>query len=442
MKLETLATGRTVLLGFGREGRSLERALRSRYPDARVGVLCDRIPDPPPVRWPLFGDVAEAIGWRPDRILRSPGVPFGHPSIVDALARGIPVTCTTSCWFAERPDARVIGVTGSKGKSTTAALIAHLLTACGHRVELGGNIGVAMLDLLEATPDWFVVELSSYQLADLQGRIALGAFTRLFPEHQDWHGGVEAYYRDKLRLVDLLEGRPLWFNARDPVLTRRLQGLASARPVNAPESDYRVDADGIRRRGERIVSAARFPLAGRHNLDNAALALALAESIAGWRPELCGALPAFRPLRHRLERLKVPGPVAWINDSISTTPYATLAALQACGPDPVLIVGGMERGADWSEVADYCRAHPLPALVALPDNGASIADRLVAAGGVAEQRVVCVDDIEAAADAALRWRGGRGSVLLSPGAPSFPHFRDFEERGDRFAAAVGRATGA
>ena len=438
MKLEALARGKTLLLGFGREGRSLERAVLARHPDADVAVLCDRAPEPAPSRWRMLKDGEEALSWRPDRILRSPGVPLRHASVADGLKRGVPVTCTTSCWFAERPDARVIGVTGSKGKSTTATLIEHLLSAEGRRVRLGGNIGVAMLDLLDEAADWFVVELSSYQLADLTGRVEIGVFTRLFPEHQDWHGGVEQYYRDKLRLLERLGDRPLWFNARDAELAQRFGGMASARAVNATGSDYRVETDGVHRRGVRVLGAEEFTLSGRHNLDNAALALAVVESIAGWRASRVEALADIRPLPHRLERLPVPGEIEWINDSISTTPYATLAALEACRTPPVLIVGGLERGADWSQVAAYCRRRPLDALVALPDNGPSIAERLIAAGAVPEPLVSRVETMEQAVSEAQLRRGGRGIVLLSPGAPSFPRFRDFEERGRRFAEAVRR----
>jgi len=437
MRLAVLASGRTLLVGFGREGRSLERALSARHPAATVGVLCDSEPEPRPRHWRLYNDAGDAMAGGPDRVLRSPGVPLDHPVVTEAVKRGIPVACTSSVWFAERPDARVVGVTGSKGKSTTAALIAHLLEATGLRAELGGNIGRPMLDLLAADPDWFVVELSSYQLADLSGRVTVGAITRLFPEHQDWHGGVEPYYAAKLRLLDCLEGRPLWFNGADPVLAERLRGVVGARPVNVPEARYAADADGIRRGGERVVQARGFPLPGRHNLDNAALALAVVESIGG-RRAAASALASFRPLAHRLERLDAPGPIAWINDSISTPPYATLAALEACGPRPVLIVGGLERGTDWTGVAAWCRRHPLRALIALPDNGPAIADALVEQGAVTRDRVARVEDLDSAVAAAAARCPSAGTVLLSPGAPSFPRFRDFEERGRRFAEAVRR----
>lgn len=441
MRLADLRRGRTLVLGFGREGRSLERALRAHVPEADVHVLCDAEPAVKPAHWPLLADADAARRLEPARVLRSPGVPLDHPALVALRAPHRPVTCITSLWFGERPDARVVAVTGSKGKSTTAALIAHLLDGAGCRTVLGGNIGVPMLELLDADAAWFVVELSSYQLADLCGHATVGAFTRLFPEHQDWHGSVEAYYAAKLRLVDRLAGRPLWFNGADPVLGDALAGVAGARPVNVAGAPRVVDG-ALWRLGERVLTAPDWSLPGTHNLDNAALALAVAESIVGRIDDAGGSLASFRPLPHRMQ--PVPGPVRvrWINDSISTSPHATLAALRACAGRPVLIVGGLERGGDWQEVAAHVREQGLSGVVALPDNGAAIADVLGPAAALPEERVRVVGTIEEAVDAAASFCPDGEAVLLSPGAPSFPHFSDFEDRGRRFAAAVDRLGGA
>jgi UDP-N-acetylmuramoylalanine--D-glutamate ligase len=330
-----------------------------------------------------------------------------------------------------------VAITGSKGKSTTAALTAHLLASAGHRVALGGNIGVPMLDLIARDAEWFVVELSSYQLADLQGHATLGGFTRLFPEHQDWHGGVDAYYAAKLRLVELLDGRPLWFNAADPVLADAVAGVPGARPVNVPGTLRTVEGS-LWRGDERVLTASDWTLTGAHNLDNAALALALAEAAGGRLADPAAALAAFTPLPHRLQPVAGPAGARWINDSISTSPQATLAALRSCAGRPVLIVGGLERGSDWRDVIELAGRRGLSGLVALPDNGARIAREFEAAGAIERRRVRCVDTMEAAVAAAHALCPDGETVLLSPGAPSFPGFRDFEERGRCFAAAAAR----
>lgn len=438
MKFEALRTGRTLLLGFGREGRAFERAVARRVPEARIDVLCDRRPEIEPRNWPLSVGLPDSVSVAPDRVLRSPGVPVDLPALVRWRASGIPVTCISSLWFGERPEARVIAVTGSKGKSTTAALIAHLIAADGKSVALGGNIGVPMLDLLDERPDWFVIELSSYQLADLQGHATAAVITRLFPEHQDWHGGVANYYAAKLRIANLVDGGPIWINGADPILSEAVAGLPNVRAVNVSESGIRASDDGIRYRDRLLMEASDSPLVGRHNLDNLALALGVVESIDGKLDSARERLASFRPLPHRLEPVPGPAGTIWINDSIATTPYATLAALQASPPNPVLIVGGLERGADWGMVADYCRAKALAGVIGLPDNGPSICSALVAGGSLDSARTVIAASMPEAVSLARGMCAEGGCVLLSPGAPSFPHFRDFEHRGEAFVEAVGK----
>lgn len=452
MRLRDLQNGLTVLLGFGREGRSLESALLKRYPASRVQVVCDRPPDSPPRAWPLHcGDPAD-LPETPDRVLRSPGFPVDHLQLVRWRAAGIPVTCISSLWFAEHPDARVVAVTGSKGKSTTASLIAHLLSATGARVALAGNIGVPLLDLPERPYDWYVLELSSYQLADLVGHATIGVITRLFPEHQDWHGGAQAYFRAKLRVLDLLAGNPVLINAADPVLLDAVAGYANVHAnvhaVNAANGSgaaFRVEphssGTGVWRGAELLVPAGTSPLPGRHNLDNLALALAVVESVAGSCTRALDSLPAFHPLPHRLQPIPGPGAGGWINDSISTTPFATLAALEACPAPPVLICGGLERGADWRPLAEYCVARPLAGLVTLPDNGPAIASLLLAAGAAKPECLRQAGNLDQAVLQAHDLAAGHAPVLLSPGAPSFPHFRDFEHRGQCFVEAVARLPG-
>jgi UDP-N-acetylmuramoylalanine--D-glutamate ligase len=441
VKLAELGHGRTLVCGFGREGRSLERSVLARGLDVDVAVLCDRSPDLPPSRWSLDVGPLRDDWPRPDRVLRSPGFPVDHPVLQAWRRCGTEVTCISSLWFGERPDARVIAVTGSKGKSTTAALIAHGLRACGLDAALAGNIGVPVLDLLDARPDWFVLELSSYQLADLRGHARIGVMTRLFPEHQDWHGGVESYYAAKLRLLELLDGGPLWINGADAVLAGRLEGHLRVRSINAGDDGMHVRGDGVWNGDRRVLAAEDSPLPGRHNLDNIALALAVVEAVAGDFGPALAQLGMFRGLPHRLERIEDAGGETWVNDSISTTPYATLAALQSDPGPAILICGGQERGADWSGVAEYLRSRPLLGLIGLPDNGERVVSELVAAGAVDPARQRVATTVEHAVQLAAEWRDRGVRVVLSPGAPSFPRFRDFEERGERFRQAVAALTG-
>nr|WP_277347524.1 UDP-N-acetylmuramoyl-L-alanine--D-glutamate ligase [Wenzhouxiangella sp. XN79A] len=424
------------MIGYGREGRATERVLAHRVPDARLQVFAESPPEVEPVA-PLTVGPLDVDPSRFDLVLRSPGVPPHHPGLAACREAGRPMTTSSSIWFAERstdPGApRVVGVTGSKGKSTTSALLAHLLEGNGRRVELAGNIGRPLIELLDVEADVFVLELSSYQLVDLHGHPDLGAVTRLFPEHADWHGGIEAYYADKLRLATLLEGRPLWFNAADPVLAGAVAGFANARPVNQAPGLHALD-DGLYLDDQRRFGREEWALPGRHNLDNLVLAATVADALGIDRGDALATARDFRGLAHRLEALGSIDGVAWINDSISTSPHATRAALRADPRPAVLIAGGQARSAD-----DGAWAGDLPklrGLVGLPDTGPDLAGRLVALGCVERGDIRQVEGLDAAVRAAADLARPGDRVLLSPGAPSYHRFRDFEARGEAFRSAV------
>ncbi len=176
---------------------------------------------------------------------------------------------------------------------------------------------------------------------------------------------------------------------------------------------------------------------GRHNLDNAALAMQAAVLLGHDPVALVQSLASFEALPHRLEPVATVAGVRYINDSISTTPWATLAALDAMGDVPVvLIAGGQPRPADWQPVLDWVAGHRLEALLTLPDNGAALADRFRAAAGSRVGRIETFEGLEQAVARARELAVRGGVVLLSPGAPSFGRFRDFEQRGERFRALL------
>ncbi len=422
------------ILGAGREGLAALAVLSERLRSPDLTVLVEQ--GERPAGWPGWtGPFDERLlGF--EILLRSPGVPVDHPALVWARETGVTVVNPASIWFSERPDLPVVGVTGSKGKSTTASLLACLLESSGRKTLLAGNIGRPLLSHLDTEADIVVLELSSYQLADLEGNLVMGLVTRLFDEHLDWHGSREAYFSSKMRIVSLLRGRPLLINAGDPCLSARACGIDGVVAANqAPGFHRRKDALWL---GEkRCLGLDDIQLIGRHNLDNAALALAAASALGGNETELLEALCGFQPLQHRLEVLPGAGGLDWINDSISTSPHATRAALETVGDRPVtLIAGGQARPADWQPVIEWCRLRPLAGLVTMPDNGEVVAQTLVASDCVAADRVIRADSVGEAVAAAGCLGSADGVVLLSPGAPSFPHYRDFEARGEAFRQAV------
>jgi UDP-N-acetylmuramoylalanine--D-glutamate ligase len=311
-------------------------------------------------------------------------------------------------------------------------LIAHLARALGVRTALAGNIGLPLLELRDATAGLWAIELSSFQTGEA-GPVELGVVVSLYEEHLDWHGTRERYVTDKLRLAD--RARTLLVNATQPALLE-YTAAHPRRRMFGDAAGWHV-ADGVICRGDAPVLAVReLPLQGAHNALNACAALAALE-LAGFDARAAApALAAFLPLPHRLQDLGERDGMRWIDDSISTAPQATLAALRSIAAGAVtVIVGGHDRGLDWSGVAAALQAQPPHAIVAQGANGERIVAALRAAG------LACALEsckgLEAAVQRARALTPPGGVVVLSPGAPSFDQFRDYTERGRRFADLAG-----
>ena len=363
-----------------------------------------------------------------------------RPELRELRERGIPVATATGLWLAERGGRNVIGITGTKGKSTTSALTAHLARAGEVPVRLAGNIGVPALDLLDQAPDELaVIELSSYQIADLTTGPQVAVVTNLFPEHVDWHGSDAVYRAEKLRLLELPGVEVAVVNARDPQIAAAVPASLPARRFGVPEG-WDSGPDGISHGGELAVPTDALPLRGEHNGLNLCAALAALDALGAPAPQLPEALDGFAALPHRLELAFEHGGVAWVDDSISTTPESTLAAL-ASFPDRaiVLIGGGQDRSQDYAELGRTLAARGA-AVIGLPTTGA----RLVAAAraaGVPHERAIEARDMVAAVARAAELAGAGGAVLLSPAAPSYDSYRNFEERGDHFRALAAERRG-
>ncbi|MEM1081432.1 MAG: UDP-N-acetylmuramoyl-L-alanine--D-glutamate ligase [Pseudomonadota bacterium] len=438
MRLDELKHGRTAVLGYGREARALEAVLRKTTPQAKIEFITEQPNDTAPSTWPLRVASLQTCVLEHDRIIRSPGIPVDVPALVRARAQGIPITTSSSLWFAERPDACTIAITGSKGKSTTSALLAHLLGGVDQTVELVGNIGVPLISRLQTRADWFVIELSSYQLVDLVAQPSLGVMTRLFPEHVDWHGSLARYYSAKRRLQYLLDGHPLWINDQDELLSTSLDPLDSLHRANTRNGIHRC-GDAIFAGSDRLLAEHDWTLPGRHNLDNLALALSVVVGLGYDLESAVVAARSFEPLAHRLELFRDRVGRRWINDAISTSPHATQAALDSCAEDLVLIVGGQRRPTDWQPLIEHHRAQgrpPLTGVIGLPDTGSEIVRELIEGGLVDADQTRQVETMVQAVKAAHQLAGADSVILLSPGAPSFPHFENFEDRGRQFRRAV------
>ena len=435
MRFSELSGARVCVWGLGREIRSLAAQL-PRLPGARIttAVVEDSADD---VATTLGGEVRlvgpdEAVraAQTCDVLVRSPGVPVGRPELVEIRALGVPVTTATSLWLAERGGRNVIGVTGTNGKSTTATILHHLLAAAGHRVRLAGNIGAPALDLLaEADADWCVVELSSYQIADLAVGPHHAVVTNVYRDHLSWHGGAAAYRRDKLRLLGLPGVRTCTLPSD---LTVEGCDLPTLRFGGAdgwhPGDDVVAHPDG------RCHSIVDFALRGRPNVLNLCAALTAADAAGlAVSSSLGPVLSSIAAPPHRLQSIGRYGGVEWIDDSISTTIESAIAALEAFPDRPiVLIAGGFDRGLDYSALGRAVADRDV-VVIGVGTTGPRVIEAARLAGAPADHRLLA-DDLAHAVSLARAHAVPEGVVLLSPAAPSFDAYPDFEARGDHFTA--------
>lgn len=455
MRIADFVDKRVAVWGFGREGRAALAALRVRLPDLPITLFCSeaeasafdeemtRQPHDANDRGAVFSrDALAIVAGNPtaaslsafDVVIKSPGISAYRAEIFEAQHNGTHFTSGTALWFAEHPEARVIAVTGTKGKSTVSALIAHLLRSLGRRVALAGNIGLPLLELLDPPqlPDWWVVELSSFQTREASA-VDVGVINNVYEEHLDWHGSRERYADDKLALAAV--AKILVTNALQPELQSRLH-THPQRIVFGDASGWHVAGHAISRGAQRVFDLASSPLPGPHNALNVCAALAAIDACGEDAIAASPAIANFRPLPHRLQTLGERDGLTFVDDSIATTPQATLEALASFRDRAVtVLVGGHDRGLDWRAFAQVVHDKPPHAIVTMGANGPRIRDVLHAEGGAYRlEAVVTLADAIAAARAATP---AGGVVMLSPGAPSFDQFKDYAERGRVFANIAG-----
>jgi UDP-N-acetylmuramoylalanine--D-glutamate ligase len=449
--------GRKVALwGWGREGHAAYRAIRTSLPGLPLTLFClaDEVADARALGDPrlvIEVDASAAHLSSFDIVVKSPGISPYRAEAVSAAAQGTRFIGGTALWFGGHAGedgiaARTVCVTGTKGKSTTTGLLAHLLRAGGHRTALAGNIGLPLLEPDAPTadqpvaPEVWAIELSSYQTGDVAAsgvRPEVAVVLNVFPEHLDWHGSEARYVEDKLRLVT--EARPVVavLNAADPRLAALSLPDSQVRWFGN-DAGWHLRGDVLYRGEMRVMDTAGLPLPGRHNRGNLCAVLTVIEALGFDAAALAPHAATFRPLPHRLQTLGARDGLTWVNDSISTTPHASLAALDCFRDRRVaILVGGHDRGIDWADFAAAMQHRAPAAIVTMGANGPRIHQLLEPLAGAGGFTLMAAADLADAVVQARTALGGDGVILLSPGAPSFGPYRDYVARGRHFAQLGG-----
>jgi len=445
-----LADRRVVVLGLAKSGRAAAELLHAH--GARVvGVdegagVWERLP----AEWVHAHLQAAEPAARPaalagaELLVLSPGVPTSHPLVAAARARGIPVIAEIELAY-RCGRAPVIAITGSKGKSTTTALVGHLLAAGGQRAIVAGNIGLPYSAVVAAgeAADWIVLEVSSFQLETVDrfhARVAVQL--RISPDHLDRYPNLDAYAAAKARIARHQDASDLLVVDPEDAWGARLAARTAARGVGFGAL---WEGTGVVREAEEIVWRAPgtrrvlaqvgdIPLLGAHNVSNVMAALAVVHGLGGWDDAAVAALRGFAGLEFRMQDRGIVGGIRVVNDSKSTTVESVRAAVRGL-PGPLLLaLGGRNKGLDFSPLrADLAAVR---AVLVYGEAADEIAREL---GDAA--RSVRVRDLDDLVRTALALGQPGDTLLFSPGCTSFDMFQNAEHRGHAFDAAVERARG-
>ena len=452
--MEELEKKRIALLGLGVENRSVGRYLAGRgigfsICDARSE---DELPEAGTWRhlarsWHLGSRYLESLD-EFDLIFRTPGISFLNPALVKARQKGAVLHSQTRLFF-ERCPAPIVGITGTKGKGTTCSLLFEMLRDGPYgQVWLGGNIGTPPMEFFDdvSVSDLVILELSSFQLQDLDRSPPVAVVLNVTADHLDYHAGRDEYVEAKKSIcrnqseADILivdadcetastfasdsAARRMEFSLNRPVETGAFleEGGLWARPFGAEATP--------------LCRASDLKLRGPHNVANALAAAAAAVAVGAHPCRLTPHLQSFPGLEHRLEYVATRKGAAYYNDSLATTPEATLAAIASFDEPVLLIVGGSAKGADFTSLARGIADRGVKALILLAgEEGQRLADAVRACGYAGDIEAGCPGIAEAVAEAERHAAAG-DVVLLSPACASFGMFASYAERGAKFREAV------
>jgi UDP-N-acetylmuramoylalanine--D-glutamate ligase len=435
-------TGEVAVLGLGKSGRSAALLL---VREGRRVYISDADPNatwsaPASVEVEAGGHDLARIG-AASLVVTSPGIPPTAPPLAAARAAGVPIISEVELALRAMPGLRYIAVTGTNGKTTTTALVGHVLRGLGYNAIDAGNIGLPLAEVALNTPavDWVALELSSFQLHDTPSVDAtVGVLTNLSPDHLDRYATVEDYYADKRRLfANAHHSSKLIVNADDPASLGLVAGVpgthyhftVAGHPANAA-----FNADKLTLGSDVLMNRGDLHLLGTHNVANAlaaALAVTMADaahSTARARAKIAEALGTFQALPHRLQLIGEYRGVQWINDSKATNVSSALVALESMTRPTILLAGGVHKGEPYTTLAAPL-ARVGKAVLAYGEAAPLIVADL--AGKVPVERLGRDFNEVIARARALAAPGD--AVLLAPACSSFDMFHNYAERGETFA---------
>lgn len=399
MKLDQLKKYKKILiLGYGKEGQATEKFLKKFVPMSEIGIADKKINANYLVEQKKY-----------DLIIRSPGIPK------QLVTR--PYTTATNIFLANI-DNVVIGVTGTKGKSTTVGLIYSILKRAGKKAHLIGNIGKPMLDemLKEiGKEDIFVCEFSSYQLDDIKHSPHIAVVLDLFPEHMNYHGNVKNYYNAKKNIIAQVTADDYYIYNPEFKELKSWAKDSICKTVPFEQKIPIIDKD--------------IPLIGKHNRENIKAAVTVAHLFNIDNNTITEAIKKFKPLSHRLQMVGKFRQIIFYDDAISTTPESTILAIESLKNIGTIFLGGEDRGYDFDKLVDVVVYYKIPNIILFPDSGEKIYELLKNTAGI---KLLKTKSMEEAIKFAYKYTPAGKICLLSCASPSYSLWKNFEEKGNLF----------
>jgi UDP-N-acetylmuramoyl-L-alanine---L-glutamate ligase len=461
MTLDELGKKSILILGFGTEGQATYEFLRKRWPEKPLSIadrqsisglpedVARRLQNDPEIRLNFGPRYLDSLDpYQCEVIVKTPGIPASIDAIVRARRAGCILTSHSQLFLNNYPRDKVIGITGTKGKSTTASLIHHILRYAAVPAELVGNIGQPPLLLIDAVPDgtYFVHEFSSHQLAEIERSPHIAVLLNIVPEHLDYYASFDDYVAAKENITKFQTPEDFLIFNPDHSIPADIAGrtkavltpFSSQHPVS---SGWYVRDETIIQSGpdfeEEVMSISEITLPGRFNVQNVLAAIAAASLGGVPLARIREAVRTFQALPHRLELVGTYNGITFYDDSIATVPDAMLAALDALGPNvQTLILGGYERNLDFKELGERFPSN-IKTVILFPPTGERIWKAIEShSKNPALPEAFFVSGMEQAVKIAYQRTAPGGICLLSPASPSFGTFKDYRERGDSFKAFV------
>lgn len=404
MMLDELRHKKILIVGYGIEGKSVEHFLKTYDDTTNITVV----------------DKKDGEGYLDNQ--KDYDIAIKSPGVRKELVR-IPYLTPTNIFFS-LVKGKVIGVTGTKGKSTTSSLIYQILQQSGLPVDLVGNIGNPMLTGLEkgnVSDHWYVCELSSYQLDDIEYSPHISVIINFFPDHMNYHGSVEEYWISKKRMIakataeDFFVYNPQFDQLRQLAKETKAKAVPYIDHIPFPDSD--------------------IPLLGLHNRDNIRAAITVA-SLFTVSPEIVHqAVRSFTPLPHRLEKVGTFHEITFYDDAISTTPESTICAIQALPGTATIFLGGLDRGYDFRTLVETIEKSAIRTIVLFPESGTKILAEIQKLN-IDRYSILQTTDMKEAVRYAYDHTPKHSVCLLSTASPSYSLWKNFEEKGFLFSQYV------